>query len=129
MSEREKTISELSVSTTLTGSEPFVHGAGNTATANVLKAFVHSGSSSYTLDFGSSYTDKAQLVVTGQPWVTTSSEITAQVLTPSGVDPDELRLLDLKPVISDLVAGVGFTITLYSETEAKGTYNVMCIGV
>lgn len=82
-----------------------------------------------TCAFGGSFTDKAQTVVTGQAWVTTNSEIIAQVLTPSGTDPDEIRLLDFKPVISDLVAGTGFTVTLYSEPEAKGDYDVMCIGV
>ncbi len=89
-----------------------------------------SGSSvTTTLAFGSSFTDKAQTVVTGQTWVTANSEIVAQVLTPAGTDPDEMRLLDLKPVISDLVAGTGFTVTLYSEPEAKGDYSVMCVGV
>jgi hypothetical protein len=82
-----------------------------------------------TLAFGASFTDKAQTVVTGQAWVTTNSEIIAQVLTPSGTDPDEMRLLDFKPVISDLVAATGFTVTLYSEPEAKGDYSVMCVGV
>lgn len=80
-------------------------------------------------DFGASFTDKAQTVVTGQTWVAAGSEIVAHVLTPTGVDPDEMRLLDLRPVISDLVAGTGFTLTLYSEPEAKGSYSVMCIGV
>ena len=82
-----------------------------------------------TVDFGSTFTDKATVTVTGQTWVTTGSEIVAQVLTPTGVDTDEIRLLDLKPVISKLVAGTGFDITVYSEPEATGTYNVMCIGV
>lgn len=90
-------------------------GGGNSVTAS--------------LDFGASWNDKAQTVVTGQTWVTTNSEIIAQVLCPSGTDPDEIRLLELKPVISDLVAGTGFTVTLYSEPEAKGTYSVMCVGV
>lgn len=90
-------------------------GSGNSVTA--------------ACDFGASFTDKAQTVVTGQAWVTSTSEIVAQVLTPSGVDPDELRLLDMKAVISDLVVGTGFTVTLYSEAEAKGAYDVMCIGV
>lgn len=79
--------------------------------------------------FGPAFTDKAQTVVTGQAWVTANSEIVAQVLTPSGTDPDEMYLLDLKPVISDKVAGVGFTVTLYSQPEAKGSYFAMCIGV
>lgn len=82
-----------------------------------------------TCDFGASFTDKAQTIVTGKTWVTSGSEIIAQVLTPSGVDPDEIRLLGFNPVISDLVVGDGFTVTLFSEPEAKGTYDVMCIGV
>ena len=82
-----------------------------------------------TLDFGASFTDKAQTIVTGQTWVGAASEIVPSVLVPAGVDPDEIRLLDFKVYISDLVAGDGFTVTLYSETEAKGTYTVMCIGV
>lgn len=100
--------------------------------ANTLTVAASGGggnSVSVTCDFGASFTDKAQTVVTGQAWVASDSEIVAQVKTPSGVDPDEVRLLDLRPVISDLVAGDGFTVTLYSEPEAKGTYDVMCVGV
>ena len=80
-------------------------------------------------DFGESYADKAQTVVTGEAWVTADSEIVAMVRTPASVDPDEMYLLDIKPVISDLVAGVGFTVTLYSQPEATGEYDVMCIGI
>lgn len=80
-------------------------------------------------DFGASFTDKAQTVVTGQAWVAANSEIVASVRTPASVDPDEMYLLDIKPVISDLVAGVGFTVTLYSQPEATGSYDVMCIGI
>jgi hypothetical protein len=86
-------------------------------------------STTQTVDFGASFTDKAQVVVTGQSWVTSSSEIVAHIKTPSTVDPDEIRLLEFQIVISDLVNGVGFTITVYSEPEATGTYDVMCIGV
>ena len=81
------------------------------------------------VSFGASFTDSASTVVTGQSWVTTGSEITAQVVCDSGVDPLEIALLDFKIVISDLVAGVGFTVTLYSMPHAKGDYSVMCIGV
>ncbi len=80
-------------------------------------------------DFGASFTDKAQTVVTGQTWVTANSEIVVSIRTPAGVDPDEIRLLDIKPVVSDLVAGDGFTLTAYSEPEAKGSYDFMCVGV
>lgn len=90
-------------------------GAGNSVTANV--------------DFGATFTDKAQVVVTGQAWVGANSEIVAKMKTPTGVDPDEMRLLGFQIVISDLVPGDGFTVTVYSEPEAKGTYDVMCVGV
>jgi ribosomal protein L35AE/L33A len=81
------------------------------------------------VDFGSSFTDKAQVVVTGQSWVTATSSISCQVLCPTGSDPDELYLLNIKPVVSSLVDSTGFTLTLYSEQEAKGIYKVMCVGV
>ncbi len=81
-----------------------------------------------TVDFGAGWSDKAQTVVTGQTWVTANSECTAQVLTPSGTDPDEMYLLGLRVEISDIVAGDGFTITVYSEAEASGSYTVLLIG-
>lgn len=90
-------------------------GSGNSVSASV--------------DFGASFTDSARTVVTGQAWVEADSDIVGQVLTPSGTDPDEMRLLDMRVVISDIVAGVGFTVTVYCEAEAKGTYTVACIGV
>jgi len=90
-------------------------GSGNSVTVDV--------------DFGGTFTDKAQVVVTGQSWVTTSSEIVCHVLCPTTSDPDEMYLLNIKPVISSLVDSTGFTLTLYSEQEAKGIYKVMCIGV
>jgi len=86
-------------------------------------------STTQTVDFGSTFTDKAQVVVTGQSWVTASSEIIAKVKTPISTDPDEMRLFEFDVIISDLIDGVGFTITVYSETEATGSYEIMCIGV
>lgn len=79
------------------------------------------------VDFGASFTDEASAVVTGLPWMEAESAI---AVTPSadGVDPDEVRLLDFRPVISDRVAGTGFTLTVYSEPEAKGTYSFLCVG-
>ena len=82
-----------------------------------------------TVSFGASFTDRAQTVVTGEAWVTATSCLSGTVVAPAGVDPDELRLLDFKVVISDLVVGVGFTVTVYSEPEAEGDYEVMVIGV
>ena len=82
-----------------------------------------------SVNFGSSFTDKASFVVTGQTWVAATSVIIPQVLTPSGVDTDEMYLLEINPEISDIVVGTGFTVTLYSQPEAKGTYSVMCMGL
>jgi hypothetical protein len=87
------------------------------------------GSVTSTVDFGSTFTDSAQVVVTGQSWVTLSSKISTQVLCGVGVDPLEIALLDFKIVVSDLVAGVGFTLTAYSMPQARGTYSIMCVGV
>lgn len=82
-----------------------------------------------TVNFGASFTDKAQVVVTGQAWVAANTEIVAHIKTPSGSDPDEMYLINPEVVISDIVPGTGFTVTVYTEAEAKGTYDVMCIGV
>lgn len=81
-----------------------------------------------SVDFGAGYTDKAQTVVTGEAWVTALSCLAAAVLTPAGVDPDDMYLLDFRVVISDLVVGDGFTITVYSPPTATGVYEVMVIG-
>lgn len=81
-----------------------------------------------SVDFGSGWSDKAQSVITGQTWVTASSAIQAQVKTPAGTDPDEMYLLDMRAEISDVVVGVGFTVTVYSEPEATGVYSVMVMG-
>ena len=81
-----------------------------------------------SVDFGAGWSDKAQTVVTGQSWVTANSELTAQILTPTGTDPDEMYLLGMRVEISSLVPGTGFTVTVYSEAEASGTYTVMVMG-
>jgi hypothetical protein len=80
------------------------------------------------VDFGVGWNDKAQTVLVNQAWVTENSAITAQVLTPPGSDPDEMYLLDMRAEVSDLVPGVGFTVTAYSQPEATGEYTVMVIG-
>lgn len=80
------------------------------------------------VDFGATFADKAQIVVTGQAWVTANSNIVANILCPSGTDPDELYLIDFKTVVSNLVPGVGFTVTVYTTPQAKGAYEVMCLG-
>lgn len=86
-------------------------GSGNAVTASV--------------DFGASFTDKATVTVS-EAWVTATTNIVAHVL-PSA-DADEMYLLDIKPVVSNRTVG-SFDLTLYSEPEARGIYEVMCIGV
>jgi hypothetical protein len=106
-------------------------GAGVTVTDTQTKTVVTIGATTaitVALDFGDEFTDKAQIAVTGLDWITPSTRIVADVMTPDGVDPDEMYLLDFQPVISDRVAGVGFTLTLYSQPEARGVYGVSCIG-
>jgi hypothetical protein len=102
-------------------------GASLSYAGNELTVTIPSSSSvNVVVDFGVNFTDKAQTVVTGQTWVTATSKITAQVLS---TNVDESYLIDMKVVISDIVAGVGFTVTLWSQPQARGSYTVMCLGV
>jgi hypothetical protein len=39
-----------------------------------------------------------------------------------------MYLLGMRVEISDIVAGTGFTVTVYSEAEASGSYTVLLIG-
>ena len=82
-----------------------------------------------TADFGSSYSDKKQVVVTGRTWVTASTVFIPQVLTPSGMDTDEMYLYKFRVEISDKVVGDGYTVTVYTETEYTGTIQVMLIAI
>lgn len=78
------------------------------------------------VDFGSSFTHFSQTVVTGEAWVTVSSVITASL---TNTNPVEASLFQFSLVVSDLVAGDGFTLSVYTPVEAKGTYTFNCIGV
>lgn len=123
-------LTDIKGDTGATGAQGAQGTTGATGPAGADGADGASGNAvSVSVDFGASFTDKAQTVVTGEAWVTPTSKITAQVLTPAGTDPDEMYLLDIKVVISDIVNGVGFTVTLYSRPEAKGVFSVMCLGV
>ena len=81
-----------------------------------------------SVNFGNTWSQKAQTVVTGQSWVSTALPMTASILPPAGVDPDEMFMLDMKAIISNVVNGVGFTLTLFSEPEAINSYSVMVVG-
>jgi hypothetical protein len=81
-----------------------------------------------TVDFGSTFTHFAQTVVTGEAWVVPG---TALIITPEAAagQVEETALMSFQPVISDIVNGVGFTLSVYTPVEAKGTYTFTCVGV
>lgn len=106
---------------------PVTIGANLTFSAGTLSASGGGANAvNVTVDFGSSFTDRATTVVTGQTWVSSTSKIIPSILQ---ANIDEAFLLDMKVHISNIVNGDGFTVTVFSEPEAKGTYTVMCLGV
>lgn len=113
---------------TLIDGRPSVLPAGDT-----LEGVGGGGSGANALqvavDFGASFTDRAYSVVTGLAWVGPSTVLVAQIITPAGTDPDEMTMLKIKAEISDIVAGVGLTLTLHTEHEARGPYTVNIIGI
>lgn len=81
------------------------------------------------VDFGATFTDRADTVVTGLSWLTTDHVLTPVIRPGPGVDVDEIRLLDLRPTITEVVAGVGFTLVVTSTPEASGQYTFLVAGV
>ena len=81
-----------------------------------------------TVDFGSTFTHFAQTVVTGQSWVVPGTAICVQPKAASG-QVEETALMSFQTVVSDFVNGVGFTLSVYTPVEAKGTYTFTCVGV
>lgn len=133
-----KLTTKQSVATVAGGKQPLlvsgtniktVNGTSLLGSGNIAISGGGGNAVAVTVAFGAGFTDKAQTVVTGQAWVEAGSKIVASVLCPAGSDPDEMYLLNLRPTISDLVAGDGFTVTVYSEPQASGNYTVHCIGV
>jgi hypothetical protein len=84
------------------------------------------GSVSVTVDFGASFSHYATAVVTGQSWVGALSEIAASPFV--STNPMETSLFQFSPVVSDIVAGDGFTLSVYTPVKAKGTYTFHCVG-
>lgn len=81
-----------------------------------------------TVDFGSSFTSYATVTVVGQTWVAAGSKITVTPKADTGTEV-EVALMAFSCVVSDLVAGVGFTLNVFTDVEAKGTYTFSCVGV
>lgn len=85
-------------------------------------------SATVTVDFGSSFTNYAETVVTSQTWVEAGSEFCVTPVT-SGTDEIEIAIMQFSPVVFDVVAGTGFTLGVFAPIEAKGTYTFSVIGV
>lgn len=81
-----------------------------------------------TVDFGASFSQYAETVVTGQTWVTAGSEITATPLASHGQEM-EVAVLSFQPVVTNIVAGTGFTLAVFAPYKARDTYTFSCIGV
>jgi hypothetical protein len=83
---------------------------------------------SVDVNFGSLFTNYKQHVVTGLTWITPTTKIVITPYTASN-NADEIAVVDFSFVVSDIVPGTGFTLTIYTEVEVKGTYTFNCLGV
>lgn len=81
-----------------------------------------------TVDFGAQATNLAQVTVIGQAWVTAGSVILVTPVVPAGKEV-EIATLSFSPVVHSLVAGVGFSLTVFAPYGARGSYTFSCIGV
>ena len=66
---------------------------------------------------------------TSKDITTSTSCLTVTPLVDTGQTADELRLLDFGWAIENLVTGTGFDLTVWTESEAKGTYTFFVTGV
>ena len=99
-----------------------------TVSSGPLSGTTVAGTVAVTVNFGSTFTHFAQTVVTGQAWVSSSTSILTTPLAASG-QVEETALMSFQPVVSGLVVGDGFTLSVYTPIEAKGTYTFTCVGV
>ena len=68
--------------------------------------------------------------VTGQSWVTSTSKVVCGAFgtTADGLTPEVVAVAGLSISVSNLSAGVGFTINIYSPYGLDGTVRVHCSG-
>jgi len=115
----------------------FVSGGGGTrcGVTPITGAYIlaqmpaASGSGATTVDFGAVPGDGvAQTVITGQTWLlgTTRPEVWIHPEATADHTVDEHLVSGLSVVASDVVAGVGFTITAYmlDKTKTYGLWSV-----
>ena len=69
--------------------------------------------------------------VTGQTWVTTSSEIICNPFgtTADSLTPETVAVSNPRVTVSDRVAGTGFTIHVANPYGLEGTLRVHCVGI
>ena len=80
-----------------------------------------------TIDFGAQANNLGQATKIGLPWVTADSVILVTPRVPVGKDA-EIALLSFSPAVHSLVAGVGFSLTVFTPYGAKGLYTFDCLG-
>ncbi|UOF79746.1 hypothetical protein [Caudoviricetes sp.] len=71
-----------------------------------------------------------QSVVTGQTWVSSGSKVVCSTFATSvdGLTVEAITVGALDIAVSDLVAGTGFTINVFSPNGLDGTIRVHCTG-
>lgn len=71
------------------------------------------------------------VAVTGQAWVTATSQIICSPFgtTTDGQTPETVGAADFSVSVSDRVAATGFTLWVYSPHGATGTFRFHCTGV
>lgn len=117
-----------------TASQQVRRNAGDTAFECFTASSGAASSVEVTLDFGASGSDVASVVVTGQAWVTTSTEIACTPTLVSTADraegAEDAVIEGLVVAAHTRVAGTGFTLTGAPRFGvAIGRYAVHCLGV
>ena len=89
--------------------------------ANYVEVFV---------DFGSMPSTDAVTFVSGQPWVTNTSKVVAQVygITSDHPSAEEQLIEQLQVTVSEIVFGTGFTLYAHAPLDTFGQYKVHCVG-
>jgi hypothetical protein len=62
------------------------------------------------------------------PWADSANPPVLQVVTPAGMDADEMMLYAFQAHVSNIVDGVGFDVSCYTSTGFDGFLTVSVIG-
>lgn len=120
-------LTTTNVSTAREAGDTLVVTTANTAVVEALPQVAHAVS--VTVDFGGG-SDFARTTVTGQPWVKSTSRITACFASSSDDHDAEDSLLEQLGVkVTTLVDGVGFDVIAHAPEGTTGLYTVHVVGV